>query len=133
MRFRAGAAAVWVLLAATAVLNGRVRETLLAPLLGRGPALPASGILLAVLVPLVTWISLPLLGRVRRSAAYLAVGLSWVLLTLAFEYLFGHYAAGRPWAEIHRVFDVTGGNLFPLVLLAEALSPWACARARGLP
>lgn len=69
---------------------------------------------------------------VDRPGLYRAVGLFWVMLTLSFEYLFGHFVAGKSWQEINQVFDLSRGDLFVVVLVVTAVSPVVCARLRGL-
>ena len=122
---------VWLLLVAGAMVNGVARQQLMVPLFGNDLALSLSGITLSLLVLVIAWLTVPLLGA-RHPAALLAVGALWVALTLAFEYLFGHYVLDKPWQQIHRVFDIAGGDLFALVLLVAAVAPWLTARLRGL-
>ena len=123
--------AVWLLIMLAAIANGVVRQALLEPVLGPVIALPLSGILLSLIILFLSWLLVPWFGRARAST-WLAIGMLWVVLTLLFEYLFGHFVVGIPWIEIRRVFDVTTGNLFSLALLSAALSPWLAARLRGL-
>ena len=122
---------IWLLIMLAAIANGGLREAVLEPALGAQAALPLSGVLLVLIIFIVSWLCVPLVGR-TGTTTWLGIGLLWVVLTLAFEYLFGHFVAGMPWDEIGRVFDLRGGNLFSLALLAAFLSPWLAARLRGL-
>ena len=122
---------IWLLIMLAAITNGMLRESLLEPALGTEAALLLSGILLMLIIFAMSWLFAPLFGR-SNTSTWLAVGLLWVALTLAFEYRFGHFVAGIPWDEIDRVFDLRSGNLFSLALLAAFLSPWLAARLRGL-
>jgi hypothetical protein len=122
---------IWVLIMLAAIANGVVRETVLDPVLGTTLALPTSGLLLSLIIFGMSWLSVPLIGR-STVPVWLATGMLWVMLTLAFEYLFGYFIAGMSWREISRVFDLASGNLFLLALFAAALSPWLAARLRGL-
>lgn len=122
---------VWLIIVIAAILNGGLRETFLTPLIGAQLSLPISGITLSVLVFVITYLSIPFLGDVK-SGAYLRIGLFWIILTLSFEYLFGHYVMGKSWNEINQVFDVQNGNLFIVVLFVTALSPWTAAKLKGL-
>ena len=124
-------AGIWLFILAAAIGNGFFRELVLVPVLGAGPALPVSGVLLAVLILLIAWLAIPAMGSAERGL-YLRIGALWVLLTLAFEFLFGHFLAGRPWEEILAVFDVSEGDLFLLDLLVAGCAPWLAARGRGL-
>jgi hypothetical protein len=58
------------------------------------------------------------------SGELLRVGLVWTALTLAFEFLFGHYVSGQSWRALRADYDVTRGRLWPLVVAATALGPW---------
>jgi hypothetical protein len=89
------ACGVWVFLVLLAILNGTVREKVLVPLLGTQWALPLSGISLSVLILVTTLLLLPFLG-VLSSSQYWLVGGMWLLLTVLFEFLFGHYVMGDP-------------------------------------
>lgn len=120
------AAVIWLLIAVLAVLNGLVREQVLAPLFGPPLALPASGILLALIVLVVTFVSVRWLGR-----PYWCVGVQWLVMTLLFEFGFGHFVAEKSWPELMRTFDVSSGNLFLLALLVTLAAPSLMARVRG--
>lgn len=122
---------LWFVLAMVAVLNGLLRETVLAPVLGERLALPVSGILLSTLLILVVYLAQPRLGVTDTRSCFL-LGLLWLAMTLCFEYLFGHYIAGKAWSEIHQVFNPAGGNLFLLVMLATLTAPWLAAKLRGV-
>ena len=123
-------AAVWLLLVAVAVGNGLLRDLALAPLLGPVAALALSGVLLAGLVFLVAFFTLPAIGK-TTAPVYWAIGILWLVLTVVFEFVFGHYIAGKPWRDLAQVFDIARGDLFALVLAATVCSPWLAARVRG--
>jgi hypothetical protein len=125
------AALIWSIIAVFAVVNGIVREKLLLPTLGHAAALPLSGLMLCAIVFTVTYCSMGVL-RSGTSAGYLLVGVQWVIMTLLFEFLFGHYAAGKPWSEILQVFNFRSGDLFILVLLISLFSPILAAKLKGL-
>jgi len=114
-----------------AVVNAGIREKLLVPAIGPCIALPVSGLVLSIVIFLVVFLTIPLVGSLT-GRRYFYVGLYWAVLTLSFELLFGHFAAGKSWQEIMQVFNVRKGDLFILVLLATLISPWLSARLRGL-
>jgi hypothetical protein len=61
-----------------------------------------------------------------RQAIY--IGLFWMVLTVAFEFLFFHYAAGHSWPELLANYDIAGGRLWPLILLWVAFGPYVFYR-----
>ena len=122
---------IWLVIVIAAIINGVTRDKLLTPLIGSGVSLPLSGITLSVLVLAITYFTIPFIGEVK-TGVYFIIGLLWVVLTLAFEYLFGHYVVGKPWHEINQVFNILKGDLFIFVLIASATSPWVAAKLKGL-
>jgi hypothetical protein len=122
---------IWILLAFIAIINGAVRDKLVAPLIGERLALPLSGVLLSLFIFLVTLIFVPFL-RISSAYSFWLVGIVWVLMTLAFEFILGHYMMGEPWEKIVEVFYIHRGNLYLLALVAAALSPWLTAKLRGI-
>jgi hypothetical protein len=126
----ARACVAWLPLVPLAILNGLLRELLLEPWLGSRVALPLSGLLLALLVVAYAWLVTPWLLRwVPRECR--SAGAVWLLLTLAFEFPFGHFVLGRSWSGMLEVLDVSTGNLMPLVLLVTALAPCLAHRWRS--
>lgn len=123
------AALVWLGIACLAIVNGVVRENILVPVLGMPVALPLSGVTLSLLVFLMSWFTFDFFGKQTR-AVYFLIGIQWVLMTLVFEFVFGHYVAGKPWPVILEIFDIAGGNLMPLVLLVSLLAPYWVARLK---
>lgn len=122
---------IWLVLLLAAILNAALREQLFAPWLGKTAALPLSGITLSALVFGIALIFIPRFGHLRTTL-YFTIGLVWVVLTLAFEFLLGHFLLGQSWRETTQVLILTQGNLFALVLVVTLLSPWLAARLRGL-
>jgi hypothetical protein len=115
---------------APAVLNVALRERVLESFLGHEIALPLIGVILSLLVFLVTLALIPKL-RGTSTLHYWAIGGAWVLLTLAFEFIFGHFVMGKAWGEILEIFNIGQGNLMSLTLICIAGSPYLAWRLRG--
>jgi len=124
------ASVVWFVIALLAIANGIFRETVLVSLLGQNIALPVSGILLSFIVFIITYLFFPFFGK-NKTMTYFLVGLQWVLMTLLFEFLFGHYVVGRSWSDILKVFDIMKGNLFIIVLIVILFSPLLIAKIKS--
>jgi hypothetical protein len=123
---------VWFGIACLAVGNGLVRQNIISPLLGQDVSLPLSGLTLSIIVFAVTYITFGFIGASTKSSC-LFVGALWVLMTLAFDFLFGYFVADRSWSTLLDVFDISGGNLFTLVLLVSLFSPYVAFRMKGTP
>ena len=124
-------AVIWSAFIPVAIVNGFVREKCLAPLVGVRRALPLSGISCAALFFLLVWVSIPWLGTLP-AGHFLLMGCMWLIMTVVFEFIVGRQVAHKSWEELLRAYDITTGNLWPVVLLAIAAAPWLVARLRGL-
>jgi hypothetical protein len=54
----------------------------------------------------------------------LCIGLFWVVLTVAFEFLFFHYVAGHSWTKLLANYDIAHGRVWPLILLWVMFGPY---------
>lgn len=57
------------------------------------------------------------------TAQALTVGLFWMLMTVAFEFGFGRWAAGHSWRRLLYDYDLGAGRVWGLVVLAIFLAP----------
>jgi hypothetical protein len=87
--------AVWLGILLLANLNGAVREMWLIPAMGKIPGRALSTVVLSVLVFLIAWLTVGWIRPVSTGDAML-IGLVWLLLTLGFEFLVGHYVFHTP-------------------------------------
>jgi hypothetical protein len=118
---------VWFILLVIAVLNGGFREAVLAPQMGRGVAQAVSTVMLSVLILAVGWISVPWIGPQTIQDAW-TIGIIWVVLTLAFEFLGGHFLFGKPWQEL----NLFAGRIWVMVLIVTLMTPVIAFTRRGL-
>jgi hypothetical protein len=123
--------AAWLIILLLANLNGALRELWLIPRVGEMPGRVASTLILSGLVLLLSWL---MIGWVRpaRPGDALGVGLFWLALTLAFEFIVGHYVLGKSWAVLLEDYDVARGRIWILVLVMVVVAPLLAARLRGL-
>ena len=122
---------IWALFVVIALLNATLREQLLSPMIGQWLALPLSGILLSALIFLMTLIMVPFLD-VNDALGFWLVGALWLLLTLVFEFCVDLYVVGKTWESLLEVFNVLEGDLFAMVLITTAVSPYITAKMRNL-
>jgi hypothetical protein len=120
---------IWFAILAVAFLNGGVREAWLIPLYGdtAGRAVSTAALCLAILA--VCWFSIHWIGPVTRSDA-IQVGAVWLVLTLAFEFLGGHYLFGDPWEQLLADYNLAAGRLWVFVLVTTFLAPLLVAGGR---
>ena len=118
----------WIGASVLGVVNGATREFVYK---NRAPESSANEISVGTLIALLALYFWLLQRRwpLATTRDALSVGAIWVALTMLFEFGFGHYVAGDPWEELFENYDVTEGNLWPLVLVWIAAGP---ATARGV-
>ena len=121
----------WVLLLALAILNAVAREKLFVQWFGPQLTQMLSGVSLSVLIFLATLLSVRWLGLHTAGRCWLA-GTLWLVMTVLFEFLFGHYYAGHSWEMLLQAYRFPMENLWPLVLLVILVSPYLAARLRRL-
>ena len=124
--YKAGTIA-WVAMLIAAVLNGAFREMVLVARFGP-ISLPLSGISCAIIFTLITYIMFKCLGGTYTIREVLMLGLVWLLVTVAFEFVFGHYVLGSGWDELIEAYDVTTGNLWSVLLLFTFFLPLMVSR-----
>ena len=122
---------VWFLILIVASINGAFREAWLISRFGEGAGRANSTVMLSAMVILVTWAAIGWIRPASPAHAW-AIGTLWVLLTLAFEFLAGHYLFGKPWRELTEDYNVLRGRIWMLVLVTTALAPRLCAPLRGV-
>lgn len=113
---------VWLTILVLAMLNGALRQALLIPRIGEQAGHVVSTLLLAALIGGAAWIMLPWIRPLTLGDAWL-VGVVWLLLTLAFEFLAGHYLFGDSWETLLAAYDVTRGRIWILVPLITLVAP----------
>jgi hypothetical protein len=121
---------VWFVLLVIAIANGAVREALLIPATGEAAGRAISTVMLSLAILILTWATIRWI-RPRTPGDAWRIGGVWVALTLAFEFLAGHYLFGTPWSALREDYDVLHGRIWVLVLVTTAVAPTIAARARG--
>lgn len=121
---------VWVLLVPVAVINGGIRQELISPRTGDTAGRAISTVMLCAAILVLSWLTI---GWMRPATARDAwrIGALWVTLTLAFEFLVGHYVFGTPWLQLLADYNVLRGRIWVLVLITTAIAPWLAAQSCG--
>ena len=120
----------WFPLIVIAVANGALREAWLTPRLGEQHGRQVSTLLLlaffAIYFAIVTR-----LWPIASARQAVAVGVAWLVLTLAFEFLLGRFVSGLSWGQMLAEYDIASGRLWVLVPLWMALAPYVFFRLRS--
>lgn len=113
---------LWFAFAILAILNGALREKLITPFTGKQLGDAISTIILAIVILLVTAMFIPEITVDSEQTLWL-IGVTWVIGTIAFEFLFGHYIVKRSWEELLANYNIFKGKIWILVLIVELMAP----------
>lgn len=124
------ASIVWLGLVVLAVLNGIARNALISPHVGEQTGHVVSTIILCGVILVLAWLTNPWIAPGGMRAAW-RVGFLWLVLTVAFEFLAGHYLFGHSWQRLFADYNLSRGRVWIFVLLVTLVAPAAAQRMRG--
>lgn len=124
------ASGVWLVLTAGMFFNGAIRELTYQPLVGFETGHAISCITGIAIIFLISHLFVRRHPGVAPSK-WIAVGLLWVVLTVAFEFGFGHFIAGNSWDTLLADYNLLRGRLWVLVLLSAFVAPVFWGRRTG--
>jgi len=120
----------WFGLMALAIANGALREGLYAKPLGELRAHQLSTLIGLLLFSGYLWLISGFWPMDSAEQAWL-IGALWLIMTLCFEFLFGHYVANKSWAALLADYRFWRGRLWALIPLWAALGPYIAFRLRA--
>ena len=121
---------IWFVLLLGAIANGALREVLIVPRAGEYWGHVASTLTLSALILGLAVVSAPWIGLSSHADA-LRVGALWVAMTVAFEFLGGHYLFGTPWERLLADYNILQGRVWVLVLVATFAAPLLARAGAG--
>lgn len=113
----------WVPLLAVAIFNGAFRQLTLVRIFPELVAHLLSTLMLVSLIlflgnSLVRWVHVARLGHATL------VGAIWLTLTVAFEFLAGHYLSGKSWTVLLADYNIFEGRAWILIPIAMFWTPF---------
>lgn len=113
----------WFVLLAVAMVNGGLREITYGKYVSELAAHQISCVIGILLFAVVIHQYVRLWPPASAREAW-RIGLFWMALTVAFEFLFFHYVGGHSWEVLLANYDMSAGRLWPLILLWVAVAPY---------
>lgn len=117
----------WLGLVVLAIINGVLREKsygrIVSELTAHQISMVSAMLLFGVYVFWLTgfW---PL----ASAGQALNIGILWLGLTVAFEFLFGHYIMGHTWSKLLHDYNLLKGRLWLLILIWTTVAPYVFYR-----
>ena len=76
-----------------------------------------------ILFGIYVWI-LSIRWGIKSSRQATTIGLLWLVLTIAFEFLFGHYVMGHPWSRLLHDYNIMEGRVWAVFLIWITIAPY---------
>ena len=117
----------WVVLAVVAIFNGAMREFTYGRKLTELRAHQLSTLTGMVLSGAAVWLFARFFPIDSMGVAF-AIGLIWLFMTIAFEFIFGRLAGGHSWKKLLADYNLLAGRIWPIFLVWILLLPWIVYR-----
>lgn len=113
----------WLILAVVAISNGVLRQATYGRLISELAAHQVSTVTGILLTGAVVWI-LSRFWPIGSAKEAWVIGACWLLMTVAFEFGFGHYVAGHSWSRLFADYNLADGRVWSLFLAWIAVLPY---------
>lgn len=113
----------WLPMLLIAILNGALRQGVYGRYVSELSAHQISTATGIILFGIYIWVLLRVM-RPASSALAIAIGLCWLGMTVAFEFLFMHFVAGKSWGVLLHDYNIFEGRVWVLVLIWITGAPY---------
>ena len=114
----------WFLFMILAIINAGIRNGVYKPIIGDLRAHQLSTIIFIAMIIIVTYLILRFSNLKLTDKESFIIGTVWLLLTICFEFLAGHYAFGNSWEKLLADYNILEGRIWSLVLVTTFLAPY---------
>jgi len=112
----------WLPMPFIAILNAGLREKIMGRFLGDLGSHQLSTLTLMVWMSLYAWLIYSLLKIDSPSEAWIT-GITWLCLTLLFEFLAGHFLFKNSWARLLTDYNLIKGRVWGIFLIYLTVLP----------
>lgn len=113
---------IWFILTISAIIVATFRVNVLLPQFGEQTAHQIGTILFLIVQFIIIYFFIKKM-KVKETKTLLGVGLFWVVITIIFEFVFGHYVMGNSWQKLFADYNLLDGRLWVLVLINNLSAP----------
>lgn len=117
----------WIVFPIIGIINGAIRQIGYGKLMAELLAHQISTVTGIILFGLYMW-GLSLHWKIQSSGEAISIGLIWLVLTIVFEFLFGHYVMKHPWSRLLHDYNILKGRFWVLFLIWIAIAPYVFFR-----
>ena len=113
----------WLILAVIAIVNGSLRQFTYGRYMTELAAHQLSTVTGIVLTGAVVWVLNRYWPIASAKQAWI-IGACWFVMTIIFEFGFGHYIAGHSWSRLFADYNLAEGRLWSLFLAWISVLPY---------
>lgn len=114
---------LWILFIPVAILNGAIRNFVYKPFVGDLIAHQISTIIAITLFIFLGYLIFKNVAHLHEDRELILTGVFLVILTIFFEFGFGHFVMGNPWDKLLFDYNIFMGRTWALLLFAILVTP----------
>lgn len=122
-------AASWPGTVVLAILNGTIREKLYGQFMRELSAHQLSTFIGIILFGAYIWI-LTGVWRIESPKQAFVIGVMWLIMTVVFEFIFGHFVMDHSWRKLLHDYNLIKGRVWVFVLIWTTVAPYIFYRVR---
>lgn len=119
----------WLGMVILAIVNGMIRENFYGQFMSELSAHQLST-LIAIIIFGIYIFTLTGIFHIQSTTQALMIGGIWVIMTVTFEFVFGHFIAGHSWARLLQDYNILRGRVWVFVLIWTFVAPYVFYRSR---
>ena len=113
---------IWIMLAVSAIVVATFRVVVLLPQIGEQTAHQlGTGLYLIVQFAIIFFFIKKM--KIKDVKTLLGIGFFWLVITIIFEFIFGHFVMGNSWQKLLADYNLLNGRLWVLVLINNLAAP----------
>ena len=113
-----------------AIINGSIRQFVYQNYFNDLTAHQLSVLSFILLFGFYVWFIIPWL-KLKSTGEAFQVGIFWFIITIIFEFIFGHFVMGHPWRVLFHDYNFLEGRLWVVVLIWITISPLVIRKLRS--
>ena len=114
----------WFLFMILAIINAGIRNGVYKPVVGELTAHQLSTIIFMAMILIVTYLVFKFSNLKLNTQETFIIGTIWLVLTICFEFLAGHYIFGNPWDKLFADYNILKGRIWSFVLITTFFAPY---------
>jgi len=114
---------LWFPMVLIAILNGTLRVKILMKYFNELRAHQISVLSGITLFAIFIWI-ITGIWLIESSSQAWMIGFMWLLMTILFEFIFGHYVMKHSWEKLFADYNIFKGRLWFVVLIWVTIAPY---------